>query len=86
MDFKIAIKLLLVSKNNTFISTLQKHQKLMTEIRHTRMQLLPSNIGVYGELVFKEFYLYVLTYPNSLYVKKIAIMMRAVTNFVVFWE
>ena len=61
--------------------TLQEHQKLMTEIRYITMQLLPFNMGVYGELVFIEFCLYVFTHPSNLYIKKIAIMMRAVTTW-----
>ena len=58
--------------------TLREHQKLLTEIWHVRNQLLPFNMEVYGELVFQIFHLHVFTYPVNLFMKKIAMMMRAI--------
>ena len=50
----------------------------MTEIGYIRMQLLPFNMKVYGELVFIELHLCVFTYKSNLSQKKFAIMMTAV--------
>ena len=44
------------------------------------MQLLPFNMGVYGELVFIKFYLCAFTYPINLYVKKLVITLIAVLH------
>ena len=62
------------------VYTLQEHQKLMTEIRYIRMQLLPFNMGVNRELVFIELYLCVIIYPRNLSIKKFTIMLRAVLH------
>ena len=52
----------------------------MTEIRYIRMQLLPFNMGVYGELVFIELCLFIFIYPRNLSIKKFTIMLRAVLH------
>ena len=65
----------LLSQNWTFLktincNTLQEHLEMLTEMRHIRYQLQHFNMGVYGKLVFIEFYLYVLTYPSNLFIKR----------------